>query len=194
MADPFRSKAAAFVLGQLILGYKTSKKIAQMLNQTPPSIVEQLNNLRKAGIINYGEKKGKLQLYEVNWEKTILRFINRAPCLISASIVEDSEIRQRVDDLKRGICKNKRFESLLKEYLIITLTNIYLPMPLVEAAEIFEDSLIRLFPKIKKESVMDQETRELLELLEIWYGIAFNMKSRVGGDALGNALKKLGLL
>lgn len=73
-ADPLRNEGDMKVFYLIAGGMKTPTEIAKALKIRPPTVLEHLEKLMKIGFLERGEKKGRSQLYEVNWKRVIDKF------------------------------------------------------------------------------------------------------------------------
>jgi len=176
VGNVLRSSAASSVLFQLIAGRRSPIEISRAVGDSSPAVIRQLWRLRKAGAVKLGEKTGKFQNYDVNWERLVEeavdRMINLGTAMVLASLSDNVERFNLLEDVKRKLKKNKHFRSLFRlfieeeakrretadVYLITTET-------FQDAIRKFENFLPRLFPSLKKD-VADPEKAELLSLLK----------------------------
>jgi|GEM_PF-3720551 len=66
------------VLLLIVNGVDNPKSIGEGLGVKPPSVIYQLQRLKRIGLVALGEKEGKIQHYKINWdglERTFLRVI-----------------------------------------------------------------------------------------------------------------------
>jgi len=201
--DVLRSPAASAVLFELIAGRRSPIEISRAIGDTSPAVIKQLWKLRKAGIVILAEKVGKFQNYNVKWERLVEeavgRMINLGTAMVLASLSNNVERYNLLEDVKRRLSKNKRFQSLFKAfmeeeakrretadvYLITTETS-------QDAVDKFEKFLPRLFPSLKKD-VTEPEMAELLLLLKIVCE-AIEEANNFETLPLRNALKQMGFL
>lgn len=168
---PSEKSPALAVLGEIALGATTPKHLAVSLDKSPPAIMKQLNLLKEIGWVKLGEKKGKFQHYEINWDRVVSFYLSKAPRLRYAS-----HFLGGVHNLRQRLCQNERFKQLFINYMMeryrtrkaLLETLEFSVVPSVpEVMENFEESLIYLLPKIKVES-KTKEDKELLMLLKKW--------------------------
>lgn len=188
-----KKSAALTVLEGIALGTTTSKHLALSLGKSPPAIMKQLNLLKEIGWVKLGEKKGKFQHYEINWDRVILFYLSKAPRLQYAS-----NHSEEAYDLRRRLRQNERFKLLFINYmmeryrirkLLLETLGFCIVPSVPEIMENFEESLLYLLPKIK---VKSKEDKELLTLLKKW--AKFASKYVPAYRPLESALKSLGFL
>jgi len=194
----FAVKASALaVLSEITLGATTPKHLASSLGKSPPAIIKQLNWLRKIGWIKLGEKEGKFQHYEINWDEIIQYHLSRAPRLSFVAYHIDS---RRVRDLIQKLSQSERFKLLFINYLteryrsrkaLVENLGFYVGTSVPEIMENFEESLMYLLPKVKR-NLRNTEDEELFSLLKKWREIASEYVPAY--RPLESALKTLGLL
>lgn len=169
--------SALVVLSEIALGVTTPKHLALSLGKSPPAIMKQLNYLRKTGWIKRGEKEGKFQHYEINWDEIIPFFLSRAPRLSFAAYHVDS---LQVRDLIRRFSQCERFKQLFIYYLmersrsrkaLVETLGFYVAQSVPEVMENFEESLMYLLPRAKWK-LKEKEDEELFSLLKKWTEIA----------------------
>jgi len=194
---PSEKSPALAVLGEIALGATTPKHLALSLDKSPPAIMKQLNLLKEIGWVKLGEKKGKFQHYEINWDKVVSFYLLRAPRLKFAAYYIDSG---QVHGLIRKLSQNERFELLFINYLmeryrsqkaLLKVLGFYVAQSVPDIMENFEESLLYLLPKIKVKS-KTKEDNELLTLLKKW--AEFASKYTPAYRPLELALKNLGFL
>lgn len=194
---PSEKSAALAVLGEIALGATTPKHLALSLDKSPPAIMKQLNLLKEIGWVKLGEKKGKFQHYEINWDKVISFYLSRAPRLKFAAYHIDS---QHVHDLIQRLSQSERFKLLFICYLVeryssrkalLKTLGFYIAQSVPEIMENFEESLLHLLPKVKVKPKTKGD-KELLALLKRWADFA--SKYVPACRPLELALKNLGFL
>ena len=176
--DSLESEAASSVFFELVLGVDTPRQIADSLRETPPSVIEQLHQLQKAGFVRLGRKEGKFQHYEINWDRFMKECLDWAPHLTNAIVIASTERDEReyakLEKLKKDLRKNKYFQTLFMNYFrrvaeMRQRVDVYLidtNFDTISAAiGVFEESLIRLFPSLKKEG---KGAAKFLSLIETW--------------------------
>ena len=191
-----RSPALAVLL-EIGSGATTPKHLALSLNRSPPAIMKQLKYLRKTGWIRLGEKEGKFQHYEIDWDKLISFYLSRAPKLYFVAYYVDSG---RVHDLIQKLTQCGHFRELFIHYLmerhssrkaLIETLGFCVAQSEVEIMENFEESLMYLLPMVKRK-FKTKEDEELYNLLKEWTEIA--SKYVPAYRPLESALKALGFL
>lgn len=189
------NEPALVVLLEIALAATTPKQIALSLGKSPPAVMKQLNWLRERGWIRRGEKKGKLQHYEIVWNKIISFFLRKAPKLNYVNNIEIQQFPSFVHKLSR----NERFKELFIYYLmeryrsrkaLFGTLGFNIPQSVPQLMENFENSLIYLLPKIKKKP-KTKEDKELFRLLEKWRENASDYIPAY--RPLESAFKKMGL-
>lgn len=103
--DPFASVSVSEVFFQLVKGNDTPKSISEALGMTPPTVVECLWKLREMGVVELGEKEGKLQHYRINWRRFAEQFL------------EHAFVPSKVPELKR-LGREEGFRELLRRYYV----------------------------------------------------------------------------
>lgn len=188
---------ALAVLLEMASGATTPKHLSLSLDRSPPAIMKQLNYLRKTGWIRLGEKEGKFQHYEIDWDKLISFYLSKAPKLHFIAYYTDSH---RVHDLVQKLTQCGRFRELFIHYLmerhssrkaLAATLGFCVTQSEVEIMENFEESLNYLLPKVKRK-FKTKEDEELYRLLKEWTEIA--SKYVPAYRPLESALKTLGFL
>jgi DNA-binding CsgD family transcriptional regulator len=98
-------------------GINSPIDIAKQMNICPSSVVFHLKRLRKAGYVRYGEKEGKKEHYEINWDGLVGLFLEEA--YPSYMFRDDERIqktleRENMPDFNK-LLKNKYVIELVKE-------------------------------------------------------------------------------
>jgi len=104
---------ALAVLGEIALGVTTPKHLALSLDKSSPAIMKQLNLLKDIGWVKLGEKKGKFQHYEINWDRVVSFYLSKAPRLQYAA-----HLSMELHDVRRRLSQNERFKLLFINYMI----------------------------------------------------------------------------
>lgn len=193
------SEASSDVLFSLMRGLTSPKEIAEHVGDKAPSVVEQLSKLRKAGYVRRAEKQGKVQPYEIDWEKLILDAIRASPMLLDGFIASELEgkapsiegKRPDWEALTRRLWKNQSLRLLVRRYfeaiakredeIDVYLTQEYRAgggaslrgvQTLIEVTRDFELAVIKVFPTLKRDILAAKGLGELYDLLKIWYYFA----------------------
>ena len=104
---PSEKSPALAVLGEIALGATTPKHLALSLDKSPPAIMKQLNLLKEIGWVKLGEKKGKFQHYEINWDKVVSFYLLRAPRLkFAAYYIDSGQVHVLFESLVRMSASN----------------------------------------------------------------------------------------
>lgn len=192
------SEATSDVLFSLMRGITNPKEIAEHIGDSPPSVVEQLNKLREAGYVRRAEKQGKIQPYEIDWERLILDAIRASPMLNDGLIARElagevpltQERRSYWDVLTTRLWKNHSSRLLIRRYFEAVAKreakiDVYLTLEyragggsalrgvrtLVEVMRDFEQALLKIFPTLKRDIFSAKGLVELYDLLKIWYNL-----------------------
>ncbi|GEM_PF-1610363 len=179
--EPFASVGTSNVFFQVVLGNATTKDIAKHTDTQPPSVAEHLNRLRELGILKRSEKEGKLQPYEVDWERFVHALFRHiyTPKLQRAALqsMEDERTREELEreqklmkEIIAELKRNKRFMAVVRGYFERLAKDmeegLYPRRTIWGAIYCFEESLDMISGIIER--TKDPETRKLLELLKKW--------------------------
>jgi len=197
------SPSTSSVLFNLILGRRSPIEIAKHVGDTPPAIIKHLWKLRKEGYVTLAEKSGKFQYYSINWDRLVFAgvglMVDLATAMVLASIRDDVEKYNLLDNVRFKLSKNEHFKTFFKlfmeeearkrdtedVYLITTET-------FKDAITKFEKYLPQVFPHI----IIDQEEPgkvEFLKLLKVVYE-AISEAQDYESTTIKKALSKMGLL
>lgn len=190
MRDPVPFKVLLLVAN----GINNPKNIAGALEVKPPSVIYQLHRLKHVGFVKIGEKEGKVQHYEIDWEGLGRAFSRITGCWKDADkIVENSLFRDLVKEAFNAAgkfaVKNtpeskqrrlKRWKTSLEDFF-----------------HEFKIALIKSFPEIEKDKSNDAQSAELKKLLEDcsqkfmkYYGTRGDLFWRIAFEQVGIVEKK----
>lgn len=159
--DPFSNKGTSGVFYRLISGCKTTKEISNILKIRSPSVIEHLRRLQEIGVVRLGEKKGKFQEYQIDFEEFLTLFIDRA---IQEKKTHPSSIyKGEIDQLR--ILKNNRY---FKEFIVKYLKDLDNIATIDEAAKEFENGLMRAKNLGRKRKFDDDEKQQFFEKMRLW--------------------------
>ncbi len=190
--DPLRNLGTSKVFYSILLGANSPTEISNQLGINPPGVIDHLRKLQRMGIIDIGQKDGKVQHYVIDWRRVRTQFIERAP----------GSLRSRIIARRLGWEQKKDFErSMIEGYLKNFVADprarkeTYKEKVTVhDAMRAFENALVSVFPKINM-STKDAELTSFLKGLESWYNdiLAGAARSPAQG-ALHDAFGEMGLL
>lgn len=163
--DPLINLGTSKVFYELLSELKTTKEISEVLKIRPPSVTEHLRRLQEIGIIQLGKKKGKFQDYEINYQKFLILFIERA---IQEKKTHPSHSYPDENQELRSLRDNKHFAILVKNYL----QNQGLTATIDDSAKEFEDSLLHSSILDKKKQFHDVEKQDFFDKMKKWKKIA----------------------
>lgn len=164
--DPLNNLGTSKVLYLLLSECKTPKELADSLGIKPPPVIEQLRRLQKIGIVRRGEKKGKLQEYEINFDKFLELFIERA---LQEKMTYPRSVHSKEIATVKTLKGNRYFKKLVKEYL----KNLCPFITADKAAKEFEDALLHSTAlKRKKTFKDDPEKQDFFDKMRLWRKIA----------------------
>jgi len=170
------NKGTSIVFYELASGKSRPKEIAESLRVKAPSIIEQLHRLQSSGLVKLGEKMGKEQHYRIDWQHIAATLPLLCPKLGIAARVARLSGRPRYarKNFTQRLTSNKLLPRLIEEYFknlseyhrSVGYTE---PIPLLEAFRGIEESLLKLFPKLRRGKIAESEAGELYALLADWY-------------------------
>jgi hypothetical protein len=179
--DPLDNRGTSRAFYALVSGEDTPKDLAQFLKQAPPSVIEQLHRLQKAGVVELGTKTGKFQHYRVNWKRITEEAVERFP-LLSEAVMEDTSAEEDFDKaiakdrdapgLKAELAGNTLFQNMIEAYFrekLGLLLEEPVDTPISKAMSDFEDWLFRIFELIRAPPKTDKDLSHLHDLLANWY-------------------------
>jgi hypothetical protein len=200
--DVLRTRATSDVLFQLIIGRRSPIEISRAIGDTSPAVIKQLWRLRKAGIVRLGEKTGKFQNYEVDWERLVKESVggmsSAGTAIVLANRNNDVERCNLYEAAMRKLSTNEDFLSLFKFFMEEEAktrtkeTDLRITETFRDAVDDFEKSLPYLCPTLKKEAT-NRKAIKLLKLIKILCG-AVEEANRFEQIPLKNALEKMGFL
>jgi hypothetical protein len=124
-------------------------------------VIEHLRRLQEIGVVRLGEKKGKFQEYQIDFEEFLTLFIDRA---IQEKKTHPSFIHKGEIDQLRILKNNRYFREFIVKYLK-DLDNI---ATIDEAAKEFENGLMRAKNLGRKRKFDDDEKRQFFEKMRLW--------------------------
>ena len=164
-SDPFSNLGTSKVFYELLSGPKSPKQIADSLGIKPPPVIEQLRRLQKIGVVQIGKKNGKFQNYEINFEKFLELFIDRA---LREKRTYPSNLH--ADEIKK--IKSLKSNEYFKKFIVNYLKNLDSPMTIADAANEFEDGLLHSGTLDRNRKFNDSEMQEFFNTMRLWRKIA----------------------
>ena len=197
--DPLTNWGTSKVFYGLIRNSSTPKQISELLDISPPAVIDQLRRLQRIGIVKLGKKIGKFQHYEIDWTRFAEVLLDRSPRLNKVFSAFSQSIQGKALDPSKTWWGNKLSKSQIFQNIIIeyfkdateTLSDEG-KVRIYDLIESFEETLIGIYPFLKKENVKDEETNEFLSALQYWYDFA--RRSNPSQDVFTKFFKELNLL
>lgn len=182
----------------IVNGISNPKAIAKHLEIKPPPVIQQLRRLQKLGIIKLGEKIGKIQNYEIDWNNFLDRFLDNALKERQRVNAPDSKILlpDRTTDIGeiKVLKTNKYFRHFVELYLKNcsprrdtsrwpTIADVILNV---------DDVMPQLGSFRKQKSFEDSEKQEFFDKMRLWYDRTTTTQSWMQlqmSDAIAKTLK-----
>jgi hypothetical protein len=162
--DPLGNTRTSQVFFQILSGKKNPKAIADALGIQSPPVIQQLRRLQKIEVAKLGEKEGKLQHYEVDFEKFLLIFIELAvQKKTHPSNFHPADMRE-LESLKNS----RYFKILIVNYL----KNQGLTATVEDSAREFENCLLHSRMLDGKREFDDSEKQEFFDKIRKWRKMA----------------------
>jgi len=166
----------SIVFYELASGKSRPSEIAKSLKMKAPSIIEQLDRLRSTGFVRLGEKIGRRQHYRIDWPHIAATLPQLCPRLGIATRYARLAGRPRYarKNFTQRLSSNKTLQRLIEEYFK-NLSEYHRsvgyaePIVILNALRGIEESLLKLFPKLRIGKIAESEARELYALLADWY-------------------------
>lgn len=182
------SEASSDVLFSLMAGRTNPKAIAEHIGNTPGSVVEQLNKLRKEGYVKRTEKDGKIQPYKIDWDNLIRAAIWAAPLIMDEGVMATiSGKGPTSEDFVKTLHGNMQLRTFLKQYfeaiakreveVDIYMTYEYggghgkVGRTIYRVMDDFEKALLHSFPKLERGAFISAGLKDLYEGLKLWYDL-----------------------
>ena len=154
---PFR------VLVLVASGIDNPKRIAEMLDTKPPTVMFQLRRLRKERLLKYGEKEGKIQHYVLDLDGLARTFCKT--------------LGWKYEEISKNTCLKKVITEAFKA------CRVFLDAPLEPAKEMlkslsisiedflreFQTAVIKSFTEIEKNAKGDSDWIKFRDLIEEYY-------------------------
>jgi DNA-binding Lrp family transcriptional regulator len=154
---------------------RTPSEVSKVVKVKPPGVMEQIRRLEKFGVVKKGEKIGRSQYYDIEWEKVDRLFIDRILGTIPEEWVPETKKWvpvpgvKRVKESREKMLKNKYFGFTVVTYLTFLAPDaIRMKMTVDMAIDNFARDIVWIFPHLKPK-VKDRAAREFLSELEKWY-------------------------
>ena len=142
------------------------KSIADALGIKPPSVMYQLRRLRKVALVELGEKMGKIQHYEVNWDGVGRAFLRAIGCSeyfdeVSANPYFKKVLREAFNAAGEFAvkCRDEVRRVRLKKW----------NTSLFSFFSEFRTALVKSFPECDKANVKDRDLKRFIVFLEKCY-------------------------
>lgn len=168
--DPFSNVGTSQVFFQMLRGKTNPKAIADALGVQPPPIIQQLRRLQKIGVVKLGEKDGKLQNYDVDVDKFLTLFIERA---IQEKKTHSSSLYLNENKELRSLRDNEYF----RKFVIYYLMNLGPTETIDDAASEFEDALLHCRTLEELVKFDDIEKQQFFNMMKLWKRIAKKKKT-----------------
>jgi len=163
--DPLSNIGTSKVFYELLAGHKTSKEISEILKVRSSSVLEHLRRLQEIGIVRLGEKRGKFQDYEIDFEKLLSSFIERA---LQEKKTHPSHLYPDETEQLKSLKDNKYFRIFVTNYL----KNQDPRASIGDSAREFEDGLLHSTALSQRKDLVDMEKQEFFNKMREWRKIA----------------------
>lgn len=167
---PLSNPGTSRVFLCIIKGKKNPKATADFLGIKPPPVIEQLRRLRSIGVVKLGEKAGKEQNYEIDWDKFLVLFIEQA--MQKRKKTKDVLVYELPEEVEkiRTLKGNKYFKQLVEFYMNDMAegktTSWY---KISDAIANFENVLRQSSSFKRNKKFEDFEKQAFFDKMRIWY-------------------------
>ena len=176
--DPISNDRTSQVFIQMLKGKENPKAIANALGIQSPSIIQHLWRLRKIELVQLGSKEGRRQNYEVDFDKFLTLFINRA--LQEKFTHPDYLHEDQIIELK-SLKDNLYF----RRFIVTYLKNIDSKTTIADSINVFESALLHSdWLKHKKKKYDSMEKQEFFNKMCLWREVAEDKMTRTQLDLL----------
>lgn len=197
--DPLSNPGTSKVFLCIIKGKKNPKAIADFLGIRSPPVIQQLRRLQKIKIIELGEKEGKEQNYEVNWDNFLALFIDRAMREGKYEKTRKGGIQVLEDttedfDKIKVLKKNRYFKQLIHLYLQNVAGSNELDWSTISDAILNFESALQQFASFRRSRKFeDPEKQDFFDKMKLWYKRTLSVRTWMDlnlHDAIYKTLRK----
>jgi len=169
--DPLRNSGTSRVFYKLLTDFRTPKHISSALGIKPSSVIEHLRRLQRVGIVRFGEKRGKFQYYEIDFEFFLPIFIERA---FQEKKTHPSRLYPDETKELKPLKDNKYFKDFIVKYL----KSVRSIETIDSAAKAFENGLLLSRTlKRKRKEYSDAEKQQFFDKMIFWRRIVEQKKT-----------------
>lgn len=203
--NPLESTRTSQAFYAILAGINYPKIIAKHLDVKPPAAIQHIRRLEDIGLVKRGDKEGKIQRYDVDYDRLREIFLKYAVRVDTFQENPETgewdpepEDAKLVEKIQKLLKDNKHFDDLTMHYWPRVAGDCleWEGISIYDGIRRFEDWIIWIYPEIKekmKGRKKDKETREFLKALKLWHDRGPWIQL-ISLDALKDSLRELEFL